>query len=238
MTTFSQMVDLLLKEIVRPDMVTMLPNYLNQTIREMHTNAQTSQPVAYADNRIEHAITIDSTVEGTDSFVWPLPDPTRFQMVEAVYYRGWGIYAKPRTPDVARVRNFSDPLREYYYYRSGPNLAFSRPGGVGDVIEASILYYPSRLVYQSLIGNQRKVKWNYETETFEYLNGGTIADLDKATNWLIQRHSDCLLEGTRAKAYKRMDDQNRAKLAYSQYESMRAAVIATESVSPDASYNS
>jgi len=235
MTTFSQMVDLLLKEIVRPDMVSMLPDYLNQTIREMHTNAQTSLPVAYADNRIEHLITIDSSVDASDNFVWPLPDPTRFQMVEAIYYRSIGRYAKPRSPDVARVRNFSDPLREFYYYRSGPNLAFSRPGRVGDVIEASILYYPRRLTYQQ--GTQRKVRWNAESEAFEYINGGTIADLDKATNWLLQRHADCLMEGTRAKAYKRMDDQNRAKLAYSQYESMRAAVIATESVSPDAQYN-
>lgn len=235
MTTFSQMVDLLLKEIVRPDMVTMLPDYLNQTIREMHTNAQTSLPVAYADNRIEHLITIDSSVLDADNFVWPLPDPTRFQMVEAIYYRGVGRYAKPRTPDVARVRNFSDPLRSYYYYRSGPNLAFSKPGGVGDIVEASILYYPRRLLYQQ--GTQRKVSWNAESEVFEYINGGTIADLDKATNWLLQRHADCLMEGTRAKAYKRMDDQNRAKLAYSQYESMRAAVIATESVSPDAQYS-
>ena len=235
MTTFSQMVDLLLKEIVRPDMVTMLPDYLNQTIREMHTNAQTSLPVAYADNRIEHLITIDSSVEAANNFVWPLPDPTRFQMVEAIYYRSVGRYAKPRTPDVARVRNFSDPLRDLYYYRSGPNLAFSKPGGVGDIIEASILYYPRRLQYQQ--GTQRKVRWNAESEVFEYINGGTIADLGKATNWLLQRHADCLMEGTRAKAYKRMDDQNRAKLAYSQYESMRAAVIATESVSPDVQYN-
>lgn len=236
MTTFSQMVDLLLKEIVRPDMVSMLPDYLNQTIREMHTNAQTSLPVGYADNRVEHIINIDSSVESTDSFVWPLPDVLRFQMVEAVYYRAWGLYAKQRTPDVARVRNFADPLRGYYYYRSGPNLAFSKPGRVGDKVEVSIFCYPRRLSY--LQGTARKVAWNQDLEVFEYRNGGTILDLEKETNWLLQRHADCLMEGTRAKAYKRMDDQNRAKLCYSQYEAMRAAVIATESVGPDAVYNS
>lgn len=234
MTTFSQMVDTLAKEIVRPNMVTMLPDYLNQTIREVHTNAQTSEPVRFADNRVEAVITIDNDGLGDDSYVWPLPDMTRFQLIEAVYYHSIERYVTQKSPAVARVPNFRDPMRGYYWYRTGPTLAFSRPGGVGDTIDISMFFYPRRLVYQPIA--LRKVDWDDENEVFTYKNGGSILDLPKATNWIIERHRDCLMEGVRAKAYKRMDDENRARLAYSQFEALRAAMIHSEEYQPEAVY--
>lgn len=234
MTTFSQMVDLLAKEIVRPDMVTMLPDYLNQTIRELHTNAQTSLPVLYNDNRMEGEIVLDSTVNDNDNYVWPLPNINRLQVVEAVYFHYCRRYAQLKSPGVARVPNIHDPLRELYYYRIANSVVFSRPGGEGDKVDISYFLYPKRLVYYP--SASRKVTYDQESELFTYSNGGTVADLPNYTNWLLSRHPDCLMEGVRAKAYKRMDDQNRARLAYSQFESARAGLIATEEYSPDAIY--
>lgn len=56
MTTLSQLVDDLLVELVRPDMRSMLVDYANQTVREMHFRPATNAPVLFDANRYEEQI--------------------------------------------------------------------------------------------------------------------------------------------------------------------------------------
>src|SRR5690606_23254463 len=53
--------------------------------------------------------------------------------------------------------------------------------------------------------------------------------LNQSTNWLLERWTDLVMEGVRAKAYKKIGDDARARLSYSLYESGRSQLISAES---------
>jgi hypothetical protein len=84
-TTASQAVDKLMSELVRQDMVNVLPDYLNQTIRDLHgTNypGLPSMPVKLRANLQE--LTISPNID--DGYVWTIPNFTRHQFLTAAYY--------------------------------------------------------------------------------------------------------------------------------------------------------
>lgn len=229
MTTYSQIIDEIAKELVRPDIVDMLPGFLNQIMRESHYHAQTKLPVLFNDNRQELDILIDS-VQDNGSFLWAIPNLSRFQILESVYYHTPRKYARHRDPTTAMRPVTSNLSDLFYYYRSGPSLAMFGAGRVGSRVLVSWFEYIRSLKYYP-VGDTRPL--SYDLETDSYLQPATatesLADaMAKTTNWLIQRHPEMLKVGLRSKAYTRMDDQNRARSNYSQYMSMLEAVQETE----------
>jgi len=238
MTTFSQVVDEMTLEIVRPDMITMIPGFLNQTIREMHMHAQTNMPVFFDDNRNEALVTVSQADSNDGTFLWDIPNMALLQAIEAINYGYGNRYAKQKSPQVARLNDLSDPNGGYYWYRSGPQIAMAGTGGDGKTVRISWFAYPRSLRYY-LPGSTRPLTYNEETMEYAQPQGATISleeAMNLSTNWLLQRHAEVLKEGIRAKAYKRMDDQFRASTAYSQFQAMRTGMQNAESVEMTASY--
>jgi hypothetical protein len=78
--------------------------------------------------------------------------------------------------------------------------------------------------------NQRTIEYDKDTDTYSLVGGGTPTEeqLEVETHWLLQRHGECVKEGTRAKLYKRLADESRARMAFSAFESMRTGVTLNE----------
>jgi hypothetical protein len=229
MTTFSQIVDEVAKELIRPDIINMLPGFLNQVMRESHNHAQTKLPVLFNDNRNESEIIIDA-VQENGSFLWAIPDVARFQRMESIYYVSNRMYALHRDPTMAMRPVTANLQDKFYWYRSGPAIAMFGAGRTGAKILVSWFKYTRSLTYYAL-GESRPLSYNRETDTYVQPDSATenLADaLNKTTNWLIQRHEEMLKSGLRAKAYTRMDDLNRARSNYSIFMSMLEAVQETE----------
>lgn len=242
MTTFSQLIDEVYVELVRPDMKGMLPAYLNQTIRELHQNSLTnpSMPVFYDDNRMEAEVVVTGADVNQGIFLWSIPVTSQFQAMEAVWYAGANVYAKERNPSTARLRTMSSVDDKYYFYRTGPQYAFSCTGGDGQKIQLSWFEYPRTLKYYPNDAT-RPMSYDVETQTYTRNPNYTPVQSDAqaqllTVNWLLDRHEDTLKEGLRAKAYKRMGEEFRASRCYSQFENMRSGVQAAESLDLSASY--
>lgn len=237
MTTFSQLIDRVAKDLVRPDMTDlMLPAYLNQTIREMFVNAQTNLPVFFDDTRKEELIQVSQVNTETGAFVWPLPTATLLQRIEAVYYGRTRRYVQMGSPKSSLVTNFSAVNGDCFWYRVGTNLVFAGAGDDGDNIRISYFEYPRGLTYYP--DGSRPAYWDDENQQYMVQAGQTPElALAKTTNFLLERHEQVLAEGLRAKAYKRMDDAARARMCYSQFESMRIGVQNTESLNFDVIFN-
>lgn len=229
MTTFSQLVDRIAKELVRPDLVEMLPGYLNQTIRELFTHGQTGRPVFFDAARHEDLLAVDSLTDVTESFVWEIPRPTRFQAMESVYYNRFQKYVYKKDPRVALVRNDFLVDARLFWYRVAQAVVFSSPGRIGDTIRVSWFEFPRHLAYQP--EDQRPFIYDEVNDRYLVADGtpDPEAAKDAATNWILEKHEELLAEGLRAKAYKRMSD-DRQKTHYSQYETSRLGVQESEAL--------
>lgn len=229
MTTFSQLIDRIAKETVRPDLIDIaLTGYLNQTIREMFVFAETKMPVFYDDSRVELEIEIDTVDSQTGAFVWAIPNPTKFQLMESVYYTAINGYVYPGNPKTALMSNDFDTRRGVYWYRVGQTIVFSNPGRIGDRIKLSWFEYPRSLFYYKTISD-RPVVYNEEEDLY-YVKAGLVAEeaMEKSTNWILRRHPEVIAEGLRAKIYKRLGEDSRMRTHYSQFESSRLGVQNTE----------
>lgn len=224
MTTFSQLVDEVVLELLRPDMTVVIAQYANQTIREMHSRPATNAPVYFDANRNEDELTVT-----TDSpWLWEIPSMTRFQKLETVYCPDLDIYLEARQPRMIHQASY-EPYAEQFYYRTGTMYAFAGLAA-GMLIHASYFMYPRVLAYKAT--NNRVVRFNPDTDSYEQIaNPGTPAtepQLELETNWLLQRHDSTIREGVRAKIWKRIGDDSRTRTAYSAFESARTAVWNTE----------
>jgi hypothetical protein len=224
MTTFSQLVDDVVTELLRPDLKTAIAAYTNQTIRELHFKPGSNVPVKYDANRFEDELTI--TTDG--SWSWAIPSATRFQDVEAIYLDYIGRYVERRNPRIALEVSY-EPYADLYWYRSGPSISIAgvRDGWTGKI---SYFMYAQTFAYKTV--SQRVVVYDADTDSYKFRDGtpGTPTEeqLDRETCWLLQRWADTVKEGVRAKAWKRLADGDRARMAYSSFESMRDAVWGTE----------
>lgn len=236
MTTVSQLVDRVAREVVRPDALTLLPGYLNQTIRELHTHAQSNMPVFYDDNRQEDRIQVSVVDDLTGAFVWTMPRPTLLQNIESVYYESIGKYARKGNPKTSMQRSIFNIDSAYFWYRVGNSIAFAKTGGVGAFIRVSWHEYPRAVAYQSFKDSNR-IEFKESLGRYVLVNQDdatpTAEQLATVTNWVIQRHEEMLAEGMRAKMYKRMGDDGRARTHYSQYETSRLGVQNNESINFD-----
>lgn len=229
MAVFSEIVDEVLKEVIRPDLITMLPGFLNQTIRETNVGVVSSEPVFFSENRKEDRVTVPSVTDNV--YLWPIPRTTVFQAMDAVFFEKYQVYANLVSPQSMRMLNSMRPNDVFQYYRSGPFYAMRGFGGVGDKIMLAWYEYPHSLKYYPK-GLTRPLTFDIETQTYVQPQGASIslaAAMDLSTNWILDRHEEMLKEGLRAKAYARMDQESRASIAYSKYKQLLLGMQTTES---------
>ena len=239
MSSFSQIIDEMAVELVRPDIAGMLPSFLNQAIRETHSSTDDQSPVRFDENRKEIAQTTSSVENNV--YLWPIPSTPHFQVIEAVYYPRYGVYAEPSNPRVVRDLNPNRPNDQFSFYRTGPYFAMRGFGQEGDQIYISWFEYPKSLKYYFTAARLpagatlRPLEYDVETETYTQPAGATMT-LEEAksltVNWIIERHTEMLKEGVRAKAYKRMGDEFRANLAYAQFKQLLSGMQQAESSPP------
>ena len=239
MTTFSQLVDELVTELVRPDLKSYIMASLNQVIREVHTGNDRTV-YRFASNRVEAIINVGN--EGA-TYLYEIPNFNRFQDVEAIWIPRISQFAKPRPPGSVII---SDGMRvndRATWYQSGNYLAIGGYGAAGIDLHLSMFYYPRSLVYHKDHPNTgtdpRWAEFNVETETWTYQTGTPYTDeelRDMSTNWLLLRWTEMLREGVRSKVYKRLGDQQRAALTYSNYMNFRAEMQIQEIFQTTATY--
>ena len=228
MTTFSQLVDAIVRETRRPDMLTDIGEYLNQTIREVHFTPERGAVIPYRENLQELQLVANSE----SGYGWDVPRPATFQFMQAVQFPsvhsrdGKAVYAVERVP--SRMTEQSP----YWYYRAGSRFVFSGYGGVNSYINLAFYEYPRRLAY--FAEGARPAVWDDTTQDFTYHADWTATDelrLDArnlSSNWLLVRWRDVLAEGVRAKLYKRLSDENRQRTSYSLYSQLRQGLFTSE----------
>jgi hypothetical protein len=242
MTTFSQLVDKILLETRRPDLLGEICTYLNQTIRELHFTPQVTsqgyQPtsgnaILYRENLTEVQLTADVET----GYTWTIVDPTNFQAMLAVRYDSvWldddMLYPPEKTPG----RGLYGMVE--FYYRAGSTYAFAGYGGDGGIISLAYYQYPKSLKYKASSPNARPATYDVESGWTYYTVGAVDYDDDDdsrelaqllTTNWLLVRWDTVVEEGLRAKVYKRVGDDTRAKLSYSMYTTLRQGLFTSES---------
>ena len=230
MFTLSQLVDELVLETKRPDLVADIARFVNQTVRELHFTQDRRAALLFKSNFKELALTTTSESGQT----WAAPNPATFQILAAVQYPGvyngvgdtvWAVEQRPG-PNLVN--------KPYYYYRVGDSFVFSGYGGVGYTINLGYYEFPKSLKYYP-DDNTRPAEYDSETGEWSY-PAGAATDEDKeiardnSTNWLILRWSDIVAEGVRAKLFKRLSDTERARTSYSMYESLRQGMWTSETM--------
>lgn len=228
MTTFSQLVDDVVLELLRPDMRTTAASYANQTIRDIHFRPGNQSPIRYDANRFEELTT---TTDGT--WLWTIPSNGRFQGLEAIFIDDLGIYVKPRNPRIALEASF-EPYADVYYYRSGPTISVH---GMASGWTARLSYhmFPRTFAYKPATGTgARLIRFDPDTDSYVLISGGgvpTEEQMELETTWVLERWADTIKEGLRAKLWKRLGDMERTRMAFSAFESMRTSIWNTEPAS-------
>lgn len=227
MTTFSQLIDSIVAETNRRDLLTTLVSYLQQTIRECHLDPERNTALFLWPNYAEAQVTADSEL----AFAWQIPDTTRFQGMQAVRYDsvyedGDVQFALPLVP--GRVGS----QQRYAYQKVGDRVIFKGYGGINRVISIAYFQFPKALRYYAAA--ERPATYDI-VDGYSYAE--TVDDTDEAreaarllvTNWLLERWSMVLEEGLRAKVYKRLADTERARTCYSLYMQLRLGLQNSES---------
>lgn len=167
MTTFSQLVDEIVRETRRPDLLADIAEYLNQTIREMHFTPDKGNAILYRENLRELQLVANSE----SSFTWSIPNPATFQMMQAVRYDsvhshdGKPVYAPERVPG----RGLNN--QTIFYYRAGGVYVFAGYGGLNATISLAFYEYPRELKYRDSIDRLAtydvETGWAYHSEWSE-----------------------------------------------------------------------
>jgi len=219
MTTFSRIVDeLALQEFNRPHMRSVIASYLNQTIRDVHFKKGNNALVHFPENRREAEFLITDLPA-----LWPIPNPPDFQVVETIYNKTLGRYLVQRTPANAFELN-TDPNERFYWYRTGASIALNGVS-IDQTVLISYFEFPRQLVY--FVDNQGPAVWDPLNQVFVPDDPIAIAQV---SNWLLQRHSEALKEGVRAKLYRRLDNEIQSRLSWSEFQDVRAMVHFSEGV--------
>lgn len=230
MTTFSQLVDSMVRETRRPDMIHDVSTYLNQTLREVHFRPDTNAAIVFAENLREDQLTADRDT----GFSWMQPDPPVFQTLAAVRFDSIAArddstrWIPERTPGLGMI----DQPR--FYYRIGAGYTFAGYGGIGALISIAWFEYTRRLKYYTPANRPAWIDpdsglWVYAT-AYDVDEVTRLNARNLVTNWLLTRWEDVLSEGMRAKIYKRLSDTERSRTAYSAYGSLRGGLVTSESV--------
>lgn len=228
MTTHSQLVDAIIRETHRPDLLSDISDYLNQTVRELHFTPEKGNAIFYQENLRESQLTANLE----EGFVWQIPYPALFQGMQAVRYDS--LFARDNKPVYSREllpgRAMSN--HEHYHYRAGDTYAFSGYGGLNSNISIAYYEYPRRLRYR--VEAERLVQWDDDLGWVSYHADWDDTDelmLDArnlSSNWILVRWRDVVAEGLRAKVYKRLSDDGRARTSYSLYSQLRQGLFTSE----------
>lgn len=230
MITFSQIVDDMVLETRRLDLVAEIARYLNQTIREVHFEPERNNVCLFKNNFREDQITASVDTGQT----WVIPDLAIFQKEHAFRFDsvwdsdGDPVYASPMTPGPAMNRS------DYFYYQAGDTFVFGGKvgyGGVGGVISIAWFEYPSRLKYYAAA--DRPATWDEESgwsyhATYDVDATTRLAARNLVSNWLTEKWTAVMEEGLRAKVYKRLSDDVRQRTCYSLYQQLRRGLITSE----------
>lgn len=225
-TTFSQLVDKMVQETLRPELRVQVASYLNQAIREVHFDPQTNGAMKFKDNFTELSLTA-----GVESgFTWEIANPDRFQAMQVVQYPNVYVDDKESFPEeLVPSRGMVGKTR--FYYRASGVYVFKGYGGVNGIVNLGFYEYPRALKYYPV--DQR-------VATYDDVMGWTYADTvvtpgDEAlarqmtSNWLLIRWDTVLEEALRAKVYKRLEQTERARTSYSLYTALRRGLVTSES---------
>jgi hypothetical protein len=229
MTTFSQLVDKVVLETSRPDMLSQIADYLNQTIREIHAEPERGKVYFYESNYREAQVTAASET----GLTWTIPNVAIFQKELCVRFDnqwsrdGEPVYAEKMTPGPNMHR------KDYFYYRGADSLIFGGRIGYGGLnAKVSIAYYeyPKGLKYYALA--DRPATYDYEAG-WTYGAGivtpeQQLAAQERVSNWVLLRWEQVLLEGLRAKVYKRTGDETRQRTCYSMFMQLRNLLVSSE----------
>lgn len=226
MTTFSQLVDELVLETRRPDMRTEICTYLNQTIRELHFEPTKGNTIFYRENLTEESV-IATVADGQG---WAQPDPAIWQTMAAVRYDSVFDLGKPVYPPfLTPSRGLSG--KRFFYYQAGDSFYFSGYGGVGASIALAYFQYPKRLKYYASGARPAEFDddsgWTY-APAFDGSDDLHASAQRFTTNWLLMRWKEVIAEGLRAKVYKRLSDDSRARTCYSLYSTLRQGLYTSE----------
>lgn len=228
MPTFSQVVDQVVQERKRPDLIWDAAAWLRADIRRLHSAPNSGSNTVFEANRHEALV----TVGGSEPYLWKIPSATRFQLLEAAWNDRAGLYHVERAPSVNREEN-REPFYRYSWYRTGPSIAFS--GTLEhDVLRLSYFMFPKDLRYK--LPADRITQYDYDTDTYVRISDGAPAsesELETETHWMLQRWSAVLEQGLRSAVYRNLGDFDRSRLAYSAFESDRLAMWQQE---PTASF--
>lgn len=228
MYTFSQLVDEIVSETKRPDLVSDISRYLNQTIRELHFTEDRNAALKYIENYKE--TTLLTTTESGQQ--WEIPDPTRFQGLSGARYDN--VFDDDGNPVWARETTPGRHLNQYreFTYRVGGSYVFAGYGGIGATISLAWFDFPPGLKYKSAGARPA----SYDVESGWTYAAGIVTDEEKlgaqllTSNWLLMRWNDVLAEGLRAKVFKRVSDDSRSRTSYSLYQSLRHGLWTSETM--------
>lgn len=226
MTTFSQLVDKVVAESKRPDMIQTIADYCNQSIREQFFHPQNESYILYPDAMKEDMLTVTNDVP----FGWLIPDRTVFQAPGAAKYLGvWDLGGEQPWAKIVRPGRIMDQ-ESFFAYRSGNYVFFHGAGGQGAFIAFSWYEYCRELKYYEPAN--RPARWDVDSG-WTYHPDFDTDEITRAearlrvTNWIIEGYPMVIQEGTKAKLYKRNSDEERARLAYSLYQSGRMNLAST-----------
>lgn len=235
MFTFSQLVDDLVSETRRPDMITDIGRFVNQTIRELHFSSDRNAATVYRDNFRE----LQLVAPAESGFTWTQPAPELFQKMACVQYPdvrnslGEVQWAKCVTPG-PHVRQY-----DCYYYQVGQTYVFSGYGGLNARINLGYFEFPRSLVYEPP-GECRPAEFDPEKGwAYNPAGGWNESDCLKeqarelTTNWLLMRWHDVVAEGVRAKIYKRLSDEGRQRTSYSLFKQLALGLYTSETMVED-----
>lgn len=226
MTTFSQLVDSMKAETLRPNMTAEIVSYLNQTIREVHFEPERGNVAFLVPNYNEDQVVADAE----DGFYWTIPDVATFQGLAAVrfdsvYLTGARVYAAEVMP--GRLTE----SRDYSYQRAGERVYFRGYGGLNATVSLAWYEYPRALKYYAEADRPATYDvadgWSYHAD-YNVSDESRAAARSLVSNWLLLRWYMVIEEGVRAKIYKRLSDDARQKVAYSLYMQQRRGLITSE----------
>lgn len=213
---FSELIDSCIQRSGRKDRQADIIDYANTTIRECQTLA------------LFHRDLVEETVLATaEPTVWTLPNT--FRQMRVVLYPD-GMY-----PDYMMPGKQQKYLDRYYYAASG-YMVFVGCGTQGattlsQVIKLAYYSYLPRLKYYA-VGSRPAV---YDDETNAWTYNPVTTDPDeqaaaraKVSNWLLTHYNEMIKEGTLAKLFKSIKDQERSMMSYSLYKSMQEDIKKAE----------
>ena len=203
---FSELIDEAVAISGRPNRITDITTYANNTIRECDVLE------LWARDLIEAQLTAAAV-----PFTWTVP--TNFRQIRTANYDNlfWPKFIEPGKKQTDH---------EFFYYRASDYFVFANVS-TGTLVNIAYYSYLKRLYYFAV--GARPAVWDPVAETWSYLSGGVYVPtlgtdaLDAAaralvTNWLLEDWYNTILTGTTAKILTAINDP-RAGNNFANYKS-------------------